>query len=191
MAGVFETVCGEYFHSKPVIVGAGVKTGVKLLVDNPREVGPDRVADAAAAYQLYGGPVIIVDFGTATTVNAVSRSGDFLGGAIAPGIWIALEALFNRTSMLQRVDLVKPKNVIGKNTVNSMQSGLIYGYGGLVEGLVARFQKEIGEKAKVIGTGGSANLIANETRVIEAVNPDLTLIGLQIIHDLNEAQSHA
>ncbi len=187
MSGVFDTVCREYFKSKPVIIGAGVKTGVKLLIDNPREVGPDRVADAAAAYNLYGGPVIIVDFGTATTVNAVSKAGEFLGGAIAPGIWIAMEALFSRTSMLQRVDLVKPKTAIGKNTVSSMQSGLIYGYIGMVEGLILRIQQEIGEKAKVVATGGSANLIAPETKLIDTVNPDLTLVGLQIIHDLNES----
>lgn len=187
MTSVFDSVCLEYFRSKPVVVGAGVKTGVKLLVDNPREVGPDRVADAAAAYSLYGGPVIIVDFGTATTVNAISKAGEFLGGAIAPGIWIAMEALFRRTSMLQRIDLVKPKAAIGKNTVHSMQSGLVNGYTGLVEGLITKIQEEIGGKARVVATGGSANLIAPETKLIETVNPDLTLVGLQIIHDLNES----
>ena len=191
MAGTFETMCKDYFHSKPVIVGAGVKTGVKLLVENPREVGSDRVADAAAAFQLYGGPVIIVDFGTATTVNAVSKTGDFLGGAIAPGIWIASEALFQRTSMLQRVDLVRPKSVIGRNTAHAMQSGMIFGYVGMVEGLVTRFQKELPEKAKVIGTGGLASLIAKETILINTINPDLTLIGLRIIHDLNESSTDA
>ena len=182
---VFTEVCQRYFSSTPIIVGAGVKTGMRILYDNPREVGPDRVADAVGAYHLYAGPVIVVDFGTATTVNAITREGDYLGGAIAPGLTIAAEALFQKASMLPRIEMVRPKAAIGRNTIQSMQSGLIFGYVGLIEGLVARFQHELGERAKVVATGGHAELIARETRVIEEVNPDLTLIGLRGIYEAN------
>ena len=136
--------------------------------------------DAAAAHHLYGGPVIIVDLGTATTFDTVSKEGDYLGGAIAPGIATAAEALFTRTAMLPRVELVRPKQAIGTNTIAAMQSGIIFGYVGLIEGMVARIQKELGEKAKVVATGGYAELIAKETTVIDVVNPDLTLIGLRL-----------
>jgi type III pantothenate kinase len=186
---VFTEVCQRYFNTTPIHVGAGVRTGIRILYENPREVGPDRVADAVAAYHLYGGPTIVVDFGTATTVNAITRDGDYLGGAIAPGLGIAAESLFQRASMLARIELVRPKAAIGRTTVQSMQSGIIFGYVGLVEGLVARFQRELGERAKVVGTGGHANLIARETKVIEEVNPDLTLVGLRIIYELNTKQA--
>ncbi|MCH8087313.1 MAG: type III pantothenate kinase, partial [Chloroflexi bacterium] len=151
----------------------------------PRDVGADRVADAVAAYHKYGGPVIVVDFGTATVIDAISGDGVYLGGAIAPGIGIAAEALFARTSKLHRVELIAPPTAIGKNTADSMQSGLIFGYVGLVEELVRRFQKELGEKARVIATGGLASIIAKETSVLETVDPNLTLDGLRLIHQMN------
>jgi type III pantothenate kinase len=169
----------------PLVVDAGVKTGVRVRYDDPRQVGADRVADAAAVQRLYGGPACIVDFGTGTTFDAVSAEGDYLGGAIAPGIGIAAEALFHRTAKLPRVDLVRPLSAIGRNTVNAIQSGLLFGYVGLVEGMVARFRAELGPGMKVIGTGGLAEIIVRETQVIEIVAPWLTLDGLRIIHALN------
>ena len=169
------------------MVGAGVKTGVRIRVDNPREVGTDRIVNAAAAHHLYGGPIIITDLGTATTFDAVSREGDYLGGAIAPGINIAAESLFNRAAMLPRVELTRPKQAIGTNTITAMQSGIVFGYVGLVEAMVARIRRELGGKAKVVATGGYAELIAKETKVIDIVNPDLTLIGLRLIHQINSA----
>jgi type III pantothenate kinase len=180
-------MCRRYFNIKPFVVGAGVKTGVRVRMDNPREVGADRIVNAAAAHRLYGGPVIITDFGTATTFDVVSKEGDYLGGIIAPGIGIAAEALFIRAAMLPRVELSRPTHVIGSNTNSAMQSGIIYGYIGLVEGIVSRIQQELGEKATVISTGGYADLIANETSVIKAVNHDITLIGLRLIYDMNRA----
>jgi type III pantothenate kinase len=155
-------------------------------MDNPREVGADRIVNAVAAHHLYGGPVIVIDFGTATTFDAVSAEGDYVGGSIAPGIAIATEALFTRTAVLPRVELVHPKKAIGRNTVAAMQSGIVYGYVGLIEGLVTRIRKELGAKAKVVATGGFAELLAEETSVIEVVNPDLTLIGLRLIYEMNQ-----
>ncbi len=149
------------------MVGAGVRTGVRILYDEPDAVGADRLVDAAAAYRLYGGPACIVDFGTATTFDALSAEGDYLGGAIAPGIGIAADALFQRTAKLPRVELARPPSAIGRNTVHSMQSGLLFGYVGLVEGMVARFRAELGPAMKVIGTGGLVEVIARETAVIE------------------------
>ena len=169
------------------MIGAGVKTGVRIRMDNPREVGADRIVNAASAHHLYGGPVIIVDLGTATTFDTVSREGDYLGGAIAPGIITATEALFMRSAMLPRVELTHPKQAIGTNTISAMQSGIIFGYVGLIEGIVARIQQELGEKAKVVATGGYADLIAKETAVIDVVNPNLTLIGLRLIYLMNQA----
>jgi type III pantothenate kinase len=177
----------RYFHTTPLVVGAGVKTGVRIRMDNPREVGADRIADAAAAHHLYGGPVIIIDLGTATTFGIVSKEGDYIGGIIATGIATAAEALFTRTAQLPRVELAHPKHVIGTNTVAAVQSGIIYGYASLVEGMLTRIQKELGEKALVVATGGYAELIAKETKVIDVVNPDLTLIGLRLIYEMNKA----
>jgi type III pantothenate kinase len=157
-------------------------------MDNPREVGADRIVDAAAAHHLYGGPVIVVDLGTATTFGIVSKKGDYIGGVIATGIATAAEALVTRTAQLPRVELTRPKRVIGTNTVTAMQSGIIFGYVGLVEGMVARIRDELGEKAMVVATGGYAELIANETAVIDKVNVDLTLIGLRLIHEMNREQ---
>jgi type III pantothenate kinase len=160
---------------------------VRIRQDNPREVGPDRIVNAAAAHHLYDSAVIIVDVGTATTFDVVSREGDHIGGAIATGIGTAAEALFRRAAALPRIELVHPKQAIGTNTIAAMQSGIVFGYVGLVEGIVARIQEELGEKALVVATGGYAELIANETKVIDKVNLDLTLIGLRLIHLMNEA----
>ncbi len=187
LISTFDELFQRYFHLSPLVVGAGVKTGVRIRMDNPREVGADRIVNAAAAHHLYGGPVIITDLGTATTFDTVSKEGDYLGGAIAPGIITAAEALFTQAAMLPRVELTHPKHAIGTNTIAAMQSGIIFGYVGLIEGMVARIQQELGEKAKVVATGGMAKLIAKETAVIDVVNPDLTLIGLRLIYLMNKA----
>ena len=189
MSPTFVQLFEAYFGLSTFIVGAGVKTGVRIRMDNPREVGPDRIADAAAAHHLYAGqPLIIIGFGTATTFNVVNREGDYLGGAIAPGINTAAEALFGRTAMLPRVELITPKRAIGSNTIAAMQSGIMLGYLGLVEGMVARLQKELGEKATVVATGGMAHLIAKQTPVIDIINTDLTLIGIMLIYRMNKSQ---
>jgi len=187
LIATFDELCQRYFHISPLVVGAGVKTGVRIRMDNPREVGADRIANAAAAHHLYGGPIIITDLGTATTFDTISKEGDYLGGAIAPGIVTAAEALFMRAAMLPRVELVHPKHAIGTNTIAAMQSGIVFGYVGLIEGMVVRIQQELGEKAKVVATGGCAELIAKETSVIDIVNLDLTLIGLRLIYLMNKA----
>jgi len=187
LIATFEELFQRYFNLSPLVVGTGVKTGVRIRMDNPREVGADRIVNAAAAHHLYGGPVIITDFGTATTFDTVSEEGDYMGGAIAPGITMAAEALSMQTAMLPRVELVHPKHAIGTNTIAAMQSGIVFGYVGLIEGIVARIRRELGKKAKVVATGGYADLIAKETRVIDVVNPDLTLIGLRLIYLMNKA----
>lgn len=186
---IFDTLCREYLGQEPLMVDAGVRTGVRIRYDNPREVGADRVVDAAAVRALYGTPACVVDFGTATTFDAISADGDYLGGAIAPGIGIAAEALFARTAKLPRVEITRPPSVIGRNTVQSIQSGLLFGYVGLVEGMVARFRAELGPQMRVVATGGLAELIARETSVIEIVDPWLTLHGLRIIYELNRLPS--
>ena len=182
---IFEEVCKRYLKKTPLIVEAGVKTGVRIDMDNPREVGPDRIVNAVAAHHLYGGPVIVIDMGTATTIDVVNKSGDYIGGAIAPGIVIATEALFTRTAVLPRIEITLPKRAIGRNTIAAMQSGVVFGYIGLIEGLVSRIQAELEAKAKVVAAGGYAEMLAQATRVIEIVNPDLTLIGLRLIHNMN------
>ena len=184
LTGIFEKVTQRYFGQAPVLVDANTPAGIRILIDNPQEAGADRIVDAVAVYRRYGGPVCVVDFGTATTFDAVSADGDYLGGAIAPGVGIAAEALFQRTAKLPRIDLARPPGTIGKNTVHAMQSGLLFGYVGLVEGLVARFRAELGEEMKVIATGGLASLIAAETDVIDAVDPWLTLEGLRLIWEV-------
>lgn len=186
LLSTFVELSQRYFNVSPLVVGPGTKTGVRIRMDNPREVGADRIVDAAAAHHLYGGPVIIVDFGTASTFDTVSKEGDYLGGAIAPGLAVAAEALFTHTAVLPRIQLVAPKRAIGTNTVDAMQSGLIFGYVGLIEGIVSRIQKELGEKALVVATGGYVELLAKETSIIDKVNPDLTLIGLRLIHLMNK-----
>jgi type III pantothenate kinase len=180
----FQELCQKYLNIPPLVVEAGRKTGIRICMDNPREVGPDRVANAVAAHHLYGGPVIVIDLGTATTFDVISKEGDYLGGAIAPGITIASEALFTRTAMLPRIELTRPKQVIGRNTVSAMQSGIMFGYIGLIEGMVQRIERELGNKAKVVATGGYAQL-AREIPLIDIVNLDLTLIGLSLIYDMN------
>ena len=182
---IFEELSQRYFNISPLIVGPGVKTGVRICTDNPREVGADRVANAAAAHHLYSGPMILIDFGTATTLDVLSEEGDYLGGAIAPGILISAEALFERASKLPRVELVPPEHAIGKNTVTTMQSGIIFGYVGLIESLVKRMNHELGQDAYVVATGGLAAIIARQTKVVNTVNMHLTLIGLRLIHELN------
>lgn len=185
LTGKVVEACRNYLGHDPLVVDAGVKTGVRILYEDPRAVGADRIVDAAAVQRLYGGPACVVDFGTATTFDAISARGEYLGGAIAPGITIAAEALFLRTAKLPRVDLQRPPTAIGRNTVHAMQSGLIFGYVALVEGMVARFRQELGPEMKVIGTGGLTEVIARETDVIQILAPWLTLDGLRIIWDLN------
>ena len=185
----FEEMCSSYFNVSPLTVSAGIKTGVRILYDNPRDVGADRIVDAVAALHLYGGPVIVVDFGTATVFDAISADGEYMGGAIAPGINVSAEALFLSTSQLRRVELTAPKSAIGRNTVASLQSGLLLGHVGLVEGMVARFKREMGENAQVVATGGLAGVIAKETKVFDVINPDLTLMGLRIIYENNRGES--
>jgi len=186
LEATFVEVCERFFSVKPLLVEAGVRTGLRILYDSPRDVGADRVVDAVAAIHLYGKPLVIVDLGTATVFDAINHEGDYLGGAIAPGLAIAAEALFSRAAKLYRVELVRPPEAIGRNTVLALQAGVVFGYVGLVEGLVARFQRELGGKAKVVATGGYADLVAGETSVIDYVNPDLTLIGLRLIYDMNQ-----
>ncbi len=186
LTGTFEAACTHYLGCKPLVVDGTSKTGVSIKYDDPVSVGADRIVDAAAVKILYGGPACIVDFGTATTFDAISREGHYLGGAIAPGIGIAADALFQRTAKLPKVDLAWPPSAIGKNTVQSLQSGLLFGYVGLVEGMVARFRSELGCAMKVVGTGGLAEIIARETNVISILAPWLTLEGLRIIYDLNQ-----
>lgn len=178
--------CRQYLGQEPLVVDAGVKTGVHIRYEDPRAVGADRIVDAAAVQRLYGRPACVVDFGTATTFDAISPKGEYLGGAIAPGIGIAAEALFLHTAKLPRVDLQRPPAAIGRNTVHAMQSGLLFGYVSLTEGMVARFRAELGPEMKVIATGGLAEIIARETSVIQIIAPWLTLDGLRIIWELNK-----
>jgi type III pantothenate kinase len=185
MLPTFEQVCRRYFDIEPLVVGHGLRTGVRILYDNPRQLGADRIIDAVAAIRAYGAPVIVVDFGTATVFDAINENGDYLGGAIAPGIGIASEALFSRAAMLYRVQLERPPQAIGKNTIHAMQSGILFGYVGLVEGLVRRFKSELAGTPKVIATGGLAPVVAQETDVIDVVDADLTLTGLRLIYELN------
>ena len=185
LLSTMEDMCNRYFKTTPLVVGPGVKTGVRICTDNPREVGADRIVNVAAAHRIYGGPAIIIDFGTATTFDVLSKTGDYLGGAIAPGIVISAEALFTRASKLPRIELIPPEKAIGKNSVEAMQAGIMFGYAGLIENLVGRIRKEMGGKAKVIATGGLSAVIASETQVIEIVDKNLTLVGLRLIHEMN------
>ena len=183
--GVLTRACRDYLRVEPLVVDAGTRTGIPLRYEDPKQIGADRVVNAAAARRLYKGPACVVDFGTATIFDALSADGEYLGGAIAPGIDVAADALFRRTAKLPRVDLRRPPSVIGRNTVHSLQSGLLYGYVGLVEGMVCRFRAELGPDMKTIGTGAMAELIAGETGVIDIVNPWLALEGLKFIFELN------
>lgn len=183
---IFNEMFQKYFNVQPLVIGPGIKTGIRIRYENPRELGGDRISNTAGALSLYKPPIIVVAMGTATAFDTISREGEYLGGAVAPGIGIAAEALFTRTAALPRVDLVRPRKAIGGNTPAAMQSGIIFGYAGLIEGIVTRIQEELGEKATVVATGGYASVVAAETRVIDKVNPHLTLIGIKIIHDLNK-----
>jgi type III pantothenate kinase len=178
--------CREYLKQEPLVVDAGIKTGIKIRYEDPRAVGADRVCDAVAVMKLYGGPACVVDFGTATTFNALTKDGEYLGGAITAGINLAAEALYTRAAKLPRIDLQMPPSVIGRNTIHAMQSGLLFGYVSMVEGMVARFRSELGSDMKVIATGGLAEVVAKETKVIDVIAPWLTLDGLRMIWELNQ-----
>ena len=177
----------KYLNKEALIVGPGIKTGINIKYDNPREVGADRIVNAVAAYEKYGGPLIIVDFGTATTFCAISKDGEYEGGTISPGLIISSEALFQRTAKLPKIEIVKPEKVINKNTVNSLQSGIIYGYVGLVDYIVKRMKAEMNDEVKaVIATGGLSTLIASESETITKIDKLLTLEGLRIIYEKNK-----
>lgn len=186
LTAVFEEMFKNYFGCHPLVVGAGIKTGVRILYDSPRDVGADRVVGAAAAYRLFGGPAIVVEIGTTTVFDAVSKEGDYLGGAIHPGLTLEAESLFTNTSQLRRVEMVRPKEAIGRNTIAAIQSGVILGHVGMVEAMVHRFRRELGESAKAIATGGLAHLVAPETDVFHAICPELVLVGLRLVHELNQ-----
>ena len=181
----FEQAIKQYINVEPLIVGPGTKTGMNIRYDNPKEVGADRIVNAVAGYELYGGPLILIDFGTATTFCAISEKGEYMGGVICPGIQISVDALFERTAKLPRIDLVKPETIIGKNTVHSMQAGAVYGYVGQVDYIVNRMKEEIKGEVKVVATGGLAPLIASESSTIDETNGLLTLEGLRIIYERN------
>lgn len=183
-----ERMCEKYFRLHPLIVGPGIKTGLNIKYDNPREVGADRIVNAIAAIEAYGSPLIIVDFGTATTYCYINKQKQYLGGAIAPGIGISTEALYSKAAKLPRIEIVRPDNIIGKNTVESMQAGILYGYVGQVEGIVRRMKEHSKEDSRVIATGGLADLIAEESDAIDVVDPYLTLKGLRLIYKRNRCE---
>jgi type III pantothenate kinase len=187
MLPIWERVCTKLFDRAPLIVGPGIKTGMPVRYENPREVGADRIVNAVAAIELMGSPVIAVDFGTATTFDCVSDKGEYLGGAIFPGVVVAMEALFSRAAMLHRVELARPRSVIGKTTTQSIQSGMLFGYAGMVDAMVTRIRGELGAEARVIATGGLAGRIAGESSTIERVEPFLTLEGLRLLFEKNRS----
>jgi type III pantothenate kinase len=184
---ILRQFCERYFSQKPLFIEPGVRTGLPILTDNPGEVGADRVANCVGAFHKYGGPTIVVDFGTATNFDVVSRKGEFLGGAIAPGLYISAEALFARAARLPRVEIRRPAKIIGTNTVDNLQIGLFWGHIGLVDSILERMIGELGSETKCIATGGLANLIARESKYISEVNDRLTLEGLRLIYDRNRA----
>jgi len=187
---IYERVSQKLFERPPLVVGPGIRTGMPVRYENPREVGADRIVNAVAAYEMFGGPVIAVDFGTATTFDCVSADGEYLGGVIFPGMLTSLEALFERTSMLHRVEIARPRSVIGKTTTGALQSGLLYGTAGVVDSMVERIRKELGP-ARVVATGGLAGLVSAESASIERVEPFLTLEGLRILYEKNRRQAPA
>ena len=182
---IFERTCEKLIGREPLVVGPGIRTGMPVRVENPRAVGADRIVNSVATVARVGTPAISIDFGTATTFDCVSRDGEFVGGAIYPGVFVSLEALVNRASRLSSVEIVRPPNAIGKNTAQNLQSGMVFGYAGMVDTMVRRLRKELGEDARVIATGGLASLIASETETIERVEPFLTLEGLRLIYERN------
>ncbi|MEC7785813.1 MAG: type III pantothenate kinase [Nitrospinota bacterium] len=183
---ILQGMAKKYFLCEPLIVGPGVKTGISILYRNPSEVGADRIVNSVAAFEKYGGPLIIVDFGTATTFDVVSDKGEYLGGCIFPGVQISLEALFKNTAKLPRVDMTLPEKVIGKSTVESLRSGAVYGFSGMVEAIVSQIKDELDQNARVIATGGVLDWITNKTSVIDTLDPFLTLDGLRIIYEKNK-----
>lgn len=191
MDWILRVFCERYFHHKPLFIEPGVKTGLPILTDNPSEVGADRVANCVGAFQKYGGPCIVVDFGTATNFDVISQKGEFLGGAIAPGLNISAEALFARAARLPRVEIKKPAKIIGTNTVDNLQIGLFYGHIGLVDSILERMIAKLGTETKCVATGGLAHLIAGESKYISAVDDMLTLDGLRIIYERNYAAKNA
>ena len=180
-----ELAINKYVESEPLVVSSSIKTGINILYDNPKEVGADRIVNAVAALELYGGPIIVVDFGTATTFCAITENGDYLGGVICAGIKISMDALFARAAKLPRVELVRPDKIIGKNTIESMQAGAIYGYAGQVDHIVSKMKDELGGDVKVVATGGLARLISQESTSINEINGKLTLEGLRLIYEMN------
>jgi type III pantothenate kinase len=187
LSPIFERVCEKLYGRPPLVVGPGTRTGMPVRYENPREVGADRIVNAVAAYELLGGPVIAVDFGTATTWDCVSAQGEYLGGVIFPGIHVAMDALFERASMLHRVEFARPKSVIGRTTTTALQSGMLYGYAGVVDSMVERIRGELGAEARVVATGGLAGRVAAECSSIDRVEPFLTLEGLRLIYEKNRA----
>jgi len=188
---IWERVCDKLFGRTPLVVGPGMRTGMPVRYENPHEVGADRIVNSVAAYTIFGGPVISVDFGTATTFDCVSGAGEYLGGVIFPGIHVSMEALFERASKLHRVEIARPKQVIGRTTTGALQSGLLYGYAGLVDSMVERIRAELGPEARVMATGGLAGRIASESATIERVEPFLTLDGLRMLYEMNRGQRRA
>ena len=185
----FVDICERYLKTNPFVVGSGSKTGIKVNYDSPRDVGADRIVDASAAYHIYGAPFIVVDLGTASVFDAVNKNGEYLGGAIAPGMVVSADSLYRATSQLRRVELNAPPNAIGKNTIHSIQSGLVLGYSELIKGMVNRFKEELSPLSKVIATGGQAEVIENEVGIFDVIDPNLTLKGLEIIHKLNSSKT--
>lgn len=182
---ILQQACEKFFGLKPLVVGPGLKTGISILYENPAEVGADRIVGAVAAFEKYGGPCLVVDFGTATTFDAISAKGEYLGGAIAPGVLISAEALYLRTAKLPRIEVRKPRTAIGRSTVTSMQSGLYFGYVGLVNNIIAEMSRELQAKPKVIATGGLAEMVVEDIKSIDCVEPNLVLEGLRIIYEKN------
>lgn len=179
-------MCERYFHLRPLVVGPGIKTGIKLKYENPREIGADRIVNVVGAYEQYGGPLIVIDIGTATTFDVVDTNGDFLGGVISPGLGTAAEGLFQRAAKLPRIELVTPKNIICRNTINGMQAGLIFGFAGHIDAIVHRIKKEYGREMEVVATGGFAKMIAKESTTIDRIDYFLTLTGLRALYERNQ-----